>query len=1073
MSSLSQTENTESEKRFRYIVGIGASAGGLEALQQLLTTLPSDTGFSYVVVQHLSPDYKSLLSEILGKYTSMPVVQVEEGMEIKPDCVYIIQPGKNMRISKGILRLSAQREHELNLPIDVFFRSLADDAGARAIAIILSGTGSDGSNGIKSIKENNGMIMVQNPETAKFDGMPKSALRTGLVDVQFSPEEMAWELSHISNALKRQILPLKTEAQINDEQMKKIYYILKKISNINFSNYKKATILRRIERRMMLTHMEQLSDYINFLSESPNEAHTLSKDVLIGVTSFFRDPDYFQILKDTAIQNIVQNGESDEPIRVWVAGCYTGEEAYSIAILFSEVMDTLKIKRTVKIFATDLDAEAIAIAGKGVYTESIIDSVSPARLSKYFSRQNNTYTINRDIRRMIVFSPHNVFQDPPFGRLDLISCRNLLIYFQPVLQNDLFGIFHTALKDKAYLFLGKSESIGNYTDAYPVVDATARIFTHNSEVKIADTKSIPYLQTTYMNEDYSVNWENPGRSQAFYDAELGNEQSALDSVLLEQFMPACLIINEKNEIVHVYGENSNYVHLPLGKFSNNLYDVLTEALKVPVSTLLKESREQCKKVQYQNICFMGEREQAVILLTALPMNKQTATNELYYALVFSEMNQRGTMENATPYDIDRVSSQRITDLEAELGEVQNKLHRSIAEQDCVNEELQAANEELLTANEELQSSNEELQSVNEELYTVNSEYQSKLSELADLNDDIANFLSSTLIGIIFVDNKLNIRRYTDYVTSEFSVMDHDIGRSLKFISYHFPKVDISEICDTVLKTLVPDEREITTGKNKIFLMRVAPYRSTENKILGCVITLVDITTQKQEQVKLQTTEEKLTLAQQANTEKNHYLTRIAMEIRTPIDSILELSNRLKEHSNDPAYLEENLDKISFTAEYMASIVTGISDAVNYERKNHKDEAQTLPDYNLKGCNVLVAEDNSLNRAILGQILTHEGITYTEAADGAETVKIFTEAKSHTFDCILMDMKMPNIDGVRTTMMIRNSNKEDAKTIPIIGVSANNFADDINQAYNAGINDYTTKPIDRDHLLSAIHYAVHK
>ena len=488
-------------------------------------------------------------------------------------------------------------------------------------------------------------------------------------------------------------------------------------------------------------------------------------------------------------------------------------------------METLKIKRNVKIFATDLDVEAITIAGKGVYNDNIVDSVSAARLSKFFTRKNNAYAVNRDIRKMIVFSPHNVFQDPPFGRLDLISCRNMLIYFQPVLQNDLFAIFHSSLKDGGYLFLGKSEAIGAYTEAFPVVDAAAKIFSHRSEVKIPGAKMIPYLQTTYLDDEFASEADMRFPRKPLPGELAMTEQMNIDNSLLEQFMPACLVVNEKNELVHTYGENSNYVHLSLGAFSNALFDVITEELKIPVSTLLKEAREKKKKVQYKDIRFNGERDESIITLTATPMGKKISEAENFYALIFSENGDRGEFEDAIPYNIDRVASQRITDLEQNLAEVQDKLERSVAEQECVNEELQAANEELLTANEELQSSNEELQSVNEELYTVNSEYQIKLTELADLNDDIANFLSSTLIGIIFVDNKLNIRRYTDYVTTEFSVMDHDIGRSLQFISYHFPTVDITEICDNVLKTLVPDEREITTNKNKIFFMRVAPYNA--------------------------------------------------------------------------------------------------------------------------------------------------------------------------------------------------------------------------------------------------------
>ena len=1225
-----------------YIVGIGASAGGLEALQKLLSALPPNTGFPYIIVQHLSPDYKSLLSEILGKYTEMPVIQVEDGMEVKPDSVYVIQPGKNMRITNGKLYLSNQKSGGLNLPIDMFFRSLAEEAGARAIAIILSGTGSDGTNGIKDIKENDGMIIVQDIESSKFDGMPRSALRTGLVDAQISPEEIAVELQHIANSIRKDTLPIKSEKQIDDELMKKIYFILKKISNINFTHYKQTTILRRIERRMMLTHKETLMDYVNYLYENPEEVKTLSREVLIGVTSFFRDPDFFQVLKEKAIQDILLHSTPEDVIRVWVAGCSTGEEAYTFAILFCEEMETLKLKRTVKIFATDLDVDSITTAGKGVYGDSIADSVSAARLSRFFTRRNNTYTVNRDIRKMIVFAPHNVFQDPPFGRLDLISCRNMLIYFQPVLQNDLFAIFHTSLRDGGYLFLGKSEAIGLYTEAFPVVDAAAKIFTHRSEVKIPGQKTVPYLQTTYMDDDEYMGNSDVGFARQAIQGELTTgEQMSIDTTLLEQFLPACLVVNEKNEIVHMYGENSNYIHLPAGKFSNSLFDLISEALKIPVSTLLKESREKKTKVQYKDINFIGETGAATITLTVMPISNKSANGQdQLYALVFSEAAQRGEMPNAVKYDIDREASQRITDLEQELGGVQAKLDRSVAEQECVNEELQAANEELLTANEELQSSNEELQSVNEELYTVNSEYQQKLSELADLNDDIANFLSTTMIGIIFVDNKLNIRRYTDYVTTEFSVMDHDIGRSLQFISYHFPTVDITEICNNVLKTLVPDEREVMTGKNKVFFIRVSPYRSTENKILGCVITMVDVTSQKQGQAMLQSTEKRLSMAQQASNAKSDYLSRIAHEIRTPMASLVGLSKTAKQQIDNKEELIGNLDRMSETIDYMAAIVTDISEASISERMStdqfaeafslrktlenvssiiepraidsglsfevsleddfdptyignktklqqillnfltnsvkytnsggcislkvfeeehdvddkaslcmivtdtgvgiskeylptlfkpftreekgdaneslsmglglsiaynliksmngdvtvesevgkgtkftihvllsrymgtdddKADDYMMLPpqDYNLSGCNVLIAEDNALNRTILGALLTNEGMTFIEACDGEEAVKAYQDAPDNTFDCVLMDMRMPKLDGIRATEAIRASKKADSKSIPIIGVSANGFADDIRQARLAGIDEYTVKPIERENLLSTM------
>lgn len=1236
-SILSQKE--KNEQAANYIVGIGASAGGLEALQKLLTALPPDTGFPYIIVQHLAPDYKSLLGEILGKYTEMPVVQVENGMEVQPNCIYVIQPGKNMCIKDGRLQLSAQREKQLNLPIDMFFHSLSEEAGPRAIAIVLSGTGSDGTNGIKDIKEHDGLVIAQDPDSAKFDGMPRSAVRTGLVDALFTPEDIARELQHVSCTASKEPYQLaKSDAQVDMDLMKWVYAVLKKACNVNFTHYKQTTILRRVERRMMLTHKDSLAEYVDFLRESPEEAKTLSREVLIGVTNFFRDPEYFEQLKETAVRDILQRSTENEPVRVWVAGCSTGEEAYSIAILFCEVMDQLKLRRAVKIFATDLDVDSVSSAGKGVYGDNIINAVSPARLIRYFSRKNNSYVVNRDIRKMIVFSPHNVFQDPPFGRLDLISCRNMLIYFQPVLQNDLFAIFHTVLKDDGYLFLGKSEAIGAFSDAFPVVDAAAKIFSHHSEVKIPGQKTVPYLHE--MLNEYNYDDEPSGRSlvrSVNAPDDIPADEEEINITLLERFMPACIVVNEKNEVTHMYGENANFVHLPIGKLSTNVFDLIAEALKVPTSTILKEARVARGTVQYKDIFFHGEREDAVINLTAMPIGKARSAVGSLYALVFSEQSHRGEMPDAVTYDIDRVSSQRITDLEQELSVAQNKLRRSVAEQECVNEELQAANEELLTANEELQSSNEELQSVNEELYTVNSEYQQKMTELADLNDDIANFLSSTLTGIIFVDNKMNIRRYTDYITTEFSVMDHDIGRSLKFISYHFPTMDITEICNNVLKTLIPDEREVVTSKNKVFFMRVAPYRSTEDKILGCVITFVDITKQKESQRELANAEKKLTAANESINAKVDYLSRVAHEIKTPMGALIELSKTAMEQRGDEQALTANLGKIDDAVKYMASIVTDISEAslagrngskmksevfrlkkllsnidamiapcakeagiafgivtpddfdptymgnetalqqilINFLNNSIKytshgsitltvNEDSTLPTEpgkaslcfaitdtgigiskefipelfkpftrenandtlktssmglglsiakglveamggevtveseegkgsifrvrvplvcvsetesdkknsdgdtaSLKGCRVLIAEDNELNRIIMKKILSDAGMDYTVAVDGEEAVSAYLATQPGTFDFILMDMRMPKLDGIRATDKIRTSSHGDAKAIPIIGISANGFVEDVNKAYAAGVNDYIAKPIDRDSLFAAM------
>lgn len=465
------------------IIGIGASAGGLEVLQQFFQHMPGNSGLSFVVVQHLSPDYKSLMADILGKYTDMMVIQAENEMEVMPDTVYLIPPKMNMTLKDGKLMLTEFVQGMLNHPIDVFFTSLAQDQKERAIAVVMSGTGSDGTSGIKAVKERGGLVIVQSPETAKFDGMPRSAISTGLEDFILSPEEIVDEILNFCNNPSL-IRPQEQEILFTDEDtFPKIYMILKKASGIDFTNYKRTTVLRRIERRMVVTHSSNLAEYVKLLNENIEEANILVKEILIGVTNFFRDPAYFETLKQNVIYNIVQNCGEQEPIRVWSAGCSTGEEAYSVAILFREVLEKLNVHRDIKIFATDVDAKAIEQAGKGVYTESILDDVSSERLARFFTKKNDQYIISKDIRRMIIFAPHNMLSDPPFGKLNLIICRNVMIYFQPVLQRSLFGIFHSALKNGGYLFLGKSETAGEFSNVFVPVCSAEKIYIHKGSVK--------------------------------------------------------------------------------------------------------------------------------------------------------------------------------------------------------------------------------------------------------------------------------------------------------------------------------------------------------------------------------------------------------------------------------------------------------------------------------------------------------------------------------------------------------------------------------------------------------------
>lgn len=817
-----------------FVVGVGASAGGLEALQQFFRFMPANSGLSFVVVQHLAPDYKSLMADILGKYTEMMVLQAEDGMKAEPNRVYLIPPKMNITYREGRLYLTEYMQGQLNHPIDIFLISLAEQKGDRSIAVILSGTGSDGTNGVKAVKEKGGLTIVQEPESAKFDGMPRSAINTGVVDYILSPKDIAGEILHYSK-YRTMIEPEKGEMGPTDEEnFSHIYAVMKKVRGIDFTHYKRTTVLRRIERRMVVNHCENLSEYAKFLDTSQEEVNILVKEILIGVTNFFRDPSFFETLKAKALYPIVQNAREEEPIRVWSAGCSTGEEAYSIAILFQEILEELHVRRDIKIFATDIDIQAIEQAGKGVFSENIIDDVSAERLAKYFMKRNDQYHISKEIRRMIIFAPHNMLSDPPFGKLDLISCRNVMIYFQPVLQRGLFAVFHSALKNGGYLFLGKSETANEYSDVFKPACSVEKIYIHNSAGKtdnlMTPTFHVPSFQPV---THHSVNV--PGMEKQEYELE------KVYTEFLEKYMPASLVLNEANTVIHFFGNYMDYVSIAPGKASFNLFHILNKDLSLAASTALSRSRAEHTSVTYSGIPVDSPAGPRKVDLSVHPIPLQKKEESGLTAIIFQDHQEMLPQEDGIQekYDIDSTAARRITDLEQELQESQNDLHKTIGELETVNEELQAANEELLTANEELQSSNEELQSVNEELYTVNTEYQQKVDELTMMTNDLSNFLSSTMIGILFVDGNLNIRKFTEYVGREFQLMEQDIGRSIQIFAHSFPYEKIVEDAQSVLKNLTPIDREVVATNGQYYTLRIAPYRTTENSIKGLVITIID------------------------------------------------------------------------------------------------------------------------------------------------------------------------------------------------------------------------------------------
>lgn len=831
-------QNAQSISKEPLIIGIGASAGGLEALQQFFDYMPPNSGLSFVVIQHLSPDYKSLMADILSKHTEMSVCQAEDGIGVEADTVYLIPPKKYMSLQGNRLQLY-DAVGTLNHPIDAFFVSLAEERKERSIAVVLSGTGSDGTNGVKAVKEHGGLVIAQDPDSAKFDGMPRSVINTGLADFVLSPEEIAEEILNFSTTPVL-LRPLRSDSPFADEDtpfseeetLSHIYTILKNASGIDFTYYKRSTILRRIERRMLVTHTSTLAEFARLLGDSPEEVSVLTREIFIGVTNFFRDPTFFEKLKYNAIYKIVEQAKENEPIRVWSAGCSTGEEAYSIAILFQETMEELQVKRDVKIFATDVDSRALEQAGRGLYSENIIDDITPDRLARFFLKVGDQYQVSKDLRRMIVFATHNMFSDPPFGKLDLICCRNVMIYFQPVMRRGLFAIFHQALKTGGILFLGKSETAGEYVNLFKPVCSTEKIYVHKAEGKVEDlappTFNIPNIQNLSLKNIHA------GITQS---GEHTDERRY--TRFLERYLPASVIIRGDDTVLHFFGNYNDYLTLAPGKATLNFFQMVNKDLSLAASTAVSRCRAEHTAITYTKIPVDTPAGRKVIDLLVESVPEENGDENELLAILFLDNPAPAEEGIVEKYDLNATAARRISDLEREYQESQNDLRSTIQRLEAVNGELQAANEELLTANEELQSSTEELQSVNEELYTVNTEHQVKLDELTMMTNDLSNFLSSTMIGILFVDSNLNIRKFTEYVGREFQLMDHDVGRPIQIFAHSFPEEAIENDCRTVLMDLISIDREVTALNGRCYTLRIAPYRTTENNIRGLVITIID------------------------------------------------------------------------------------------------------------------------------------------------------------------------------------------------------------------------------------------
>jgi two-component system CheB/CheR fusion protein len=817
------------------VVGLGASAGGLEALQTFFTHMPTNSGLAFVVIQHLSPDYKSLMVELLSKTTTMPVRRIEDGMKIEADTVYLIPPKKNVAMFHRTLLLSdTDHGRGLNLPIDLFFRSLAEDMGERAVGIIFSGTGSDGTRGVRAIKEAGGLAIAQDPSTAKFDGMPTSVIATGLADYILTTEQMPAQLiKFIQHPFMARIKPTGESLVDEEDALTKITAILRRATGVDFALYKPATVVRRIERRMGIAQLPSMSDYLAYLQQAPGEVTALYKDLLIGVTKFFRDTEAFDYVEKKVLPVLFDRKRKDPVIRVWAAGCATGEEAYSLAILLREEMLRRDTVYDVKVFATDIDRSAIEVASGGMYPANIAAEVSEDRLRRFFIDKGGAYQVAREIREMVVFAPHNILKDPPFTKIDLVSCRNMLIYLQTVLQQRVLSLFAFSLMEEGVLFLGASETVGELAALFELDEAKWKVYIRRKgmpppmDISLNVTPSRErLLRTTFpvMSESRRVT-EDPLIAD-------------IQSRLITRYAPVVLLMDEVGELVHSFGQLPDYLRLAGGRASLNVIKMLPKEISLALSTAMHRGIKDRTEVVYHNIRFVTGGTSRVADLKVEPMPVGPGVSLRLLVHIEETTPARTDVESVVAYDAESDQGQRIRDLEHELQMSRENLQATVEELETSNEELQATNEELLASNEELQSTNEELQSVNEELYTVNAEYQSKIAELTELNDDIDNLLASSQVGTIFLDADLRIRKFTTAITRELNLLPHDVGRPIADLA-HPVLADIQPLIPAALHGQRND-RVVKLGDDRWMLVRLLPYQVRSHAIQGVVVTLIDI-----------------------------------------------------------------------------------------------------------------------------------------------------------------------------------------------------------------------------------------
>ena len=836
------------------VVGIGASAGGQAALEQLFTTMPHDCGVSFVVVMHIPPEGPSYLSEMLGRYTPMEVMTAEDGMALAPDRVHVIPPGRDLVVNEGRLRLEKPGERRaLPHPIDHFFHSLATDFKERAVAVLLSGFGTDGSEGVRAVGEAGGVVLVQKPDTAINPAMPRSAIATGAADFILPAEEMPGKIAEIARG-NCSFHHGACQTTTLDDELAAIFAIIKARTGHDFSSYKQNTVLRRIERRMAMNDVSGIGKYIALIKENPQEAQALCQDILIGVTSFFRDPQAFEVLRTETIPRLFEGRKPEEPVRIWHACCATGEEVYSMAILIQEYLHGHGLDAKVQLFATDIDEPAISQARAGLYPDDIEQNLGRERLNRFFTRNEGHWQVKKQIREMVVFAHHSLIKDPPFSKLDLLVCRNFLIYINPDMQKRLISLFHLVLKPGGILFLGASETVGRHSDLFTPLDKKWKIFERLESGRREDS-IFPFTAPVRR-------LPRPGPPRRPTEGEEPSPGAVAERLLVERYSPPCAVVNERYDVVHVSTRTGRFLEVPVGEPTRNILRMAREELRPALRAAIYKAFSEQRPVAFRGVK-LNDEEQGSVNVLVEPLKSGTWADKLAMvilepALAPAEFSRQVCAEEGRPGD-ETSGNMLVRQLEEQLRITHEQLQASSEQLDTtnegfmsaneelmsINEEFQSANEELQSTNEELETSKEELQALNEELITVNAELHGKVEELNQATSDMENLLASSEIATIFLDRRLTIKRYSPAMAAILNLIPADIGRPFRHLAGTIDWSGLSRDAETVLEKLAPIEREVTAAEHgRYFLMRVLPYRAAEGKIDGIVVTLIDITERK-------------------------------------------------------------------------------------------------------------------------------------------------------------------------------------------------------------------------------------